>query len=153
LLNEWNYEGKTMIDQKVTLIGTALAVVLVVVFGMFIPLIGGVIALIVAGIVVGYMANQNIKTGAVHGALIGLFTGIIYILVIYVISGFSQKIIGGLIIYSLGSIPVYILLGLGGGIIGSVMKTRQQHVEAILKEDDSEEEVSSEEDEESYKKS
>lgn len=129
---------KIMIDQKVILIGTAMAVVLVIVFGMFIPLVGGVIALIVAGVVVGYLANQNIKTGAVHGALIGLFTGIIYVIMIYAISGFSEKIIGGLIIYSLGSIPVYILLGLGGGIIGSVMKKRQQAVDALL-EDDSEE--------------
>ena len=138
---------KIMIDQKVILIGTAMAVVLVIVFGMFIPLVGGVIALIVAGVVVGYLANQNIKTGAVHGALIGLFTGIIYVIMIYAISGFSEEIIGGLIIYSLGSIPVYILLGLGGGIIGSGMKTRQQYVDEILKEDDSEE-VSSENDDE-----
>jgi hypothetical protein len=135
---------KTMIDQKVILIGTVLAVVLVIVFGMFIPLVGGVIALIVAGVVVGYLANQNIKTGAVHGALIGLFTGIIYVLIIYAISGFSEKIVGGLIIYSLGSIPVYILIGLGGGIIGSVMKTRQQAVDAILADDS--EETSSPED-------
>lgn len=133
-----------MIDQKVILIGTVLAVVLVIVFGMFIPLVGGVIALIVAGVVVGYLANQNIKTGAVHGALIGLFTGIIYVLIIYAISGFSEKIVGGLIIYSLGSIPVYILIGLGGGIIGSVMKTRQQAVDAILADDS--EETSSPED-------
>lgn len=138
-----------MIDQKVTLIGTVLAVVLVVVFGMFIPLIGGVIALIVAGVVVGYLANQNIKTGAVHGALIGLFTGIIYVMIIYAISGFSEKIVGGLIIYSLGSIPVYILIGLGGGIIGSVMKTRQQAVDAILADDS--EETSSPEDSEGEK--
>ena len=135
---------KIMIDQKVILIGTAMAVVLVIVFGMFIPLVGGVIALIVAGVVVGYLANQNIKTGAVHGALIGLFTGIIYVIMIYAISGFSEEIIGGLIIYSLGSIPVYILIGLGGGIIGSVMKTRQQAVDAILADDS--EETSSPED-------
>jgi len=115
-----------MIDQKNILIGTVLAVVLVVVLGMLIPLIGGVIALIVAGIVVGYLVNQSVKMGAMHGALIGLFTGIIYVLIIYAVSGFSQKIIGGLIIYSLGFIPVYILLGLGGGIIGYVLKARQQ---------------------------
>jgi hypothetical protein len=115
-----------MIDQKNTLIGTVLAVVLVIILGMIIPLIGGIIALIVAGIVVGYLVNNSVKTGAVHGALIGLFTGIIYIFLIYAISGFSEKIIGGLIIYSLGSIPVYILLGLGGGILGAVIKARQK---------------------------
>jgi len=138
---------KIMIDQKVILIGTVLAVVLVVVFGMFIPLVGGVIALILAGVVVGYLANQNIKIGAVHGALMGLFTGIIYVLIIYAISGFSEKIVGGLIIYSLGSIPVYILIGLGGGILGSVMKTRQQAVDSLL-EDDSKETSSPEDNDE-----
>lgn len=84
--------------------------------------------------------------GAVHGALVGLFTGIIYVLLIYIISGFSEKIIGGLIIYSLGSIPVYILLGLGGGIIGSVIKARQQSGKT-LDEDESDQD-DDEEDEE-----
>ncbi len=116
-----------MIDQKSILIGTVLAVVLVLVLGMIIPLIGGVIALVLAGILVGYLVNDSFKAGAVNGALVGLFTGIIYILVIYAISGFSEKIIGGLIIFSLGSIPVYILLGLGGGIIGAVIKSRQSN--------------------------
>lgn len=135
-----------MIDQKNILIGTVLAVVLVVVLGMLIPLIGGVIALIVAGIVVGYLVNQSVKMGAIHGALIGLFTGIIYVLIIYAVSGFSQKIIGGLIIYSLGFIPVYVLLGLGGGIIGYVIKARQQS--GKLSEEEIPEETSSEDDNE-----
>lgn len=129
-----------MIDQKSIIIGTVLAVVLVLVLGRFIPLIGGVIALVVAGILVGYLVNNSVKTGAVHGALVGLFTGIIYVLVIYAISGFSEEIVGGLIIYSLGSIPVYILLGLGGGLIGSVIKARQhneEYNEELLDENDS----------------
>ncbi len=128
-----------MIDQKNTLIGTVLAVVLVIVLGMFIPLIGGVIALIIAGILVGYLVNGNVKAGAVHGALVGLFTGIIYILIIYAYTGFSEKIIGGLIIYSLGSIPVYVLLGLGGGIIGSVIKAQQNN--GKLPEEGSDEDI------------
>jgi len=139
-----------MIDQKNILIGTVLAVILVVVFGMFIPLIGGVIALIVAGVVVGYLVNQSVKMGAIHGALVGLFTGVIYILIIYAISGFSQKIIGGLIIYSLGFIPVYILLGLGGGIIGYVIKARQQ--DGKLSEEVSEEKSIEETSEDDNKK-
>ncbi|EKF87050.1 DUF5518 domain-containing protein [Methanobacterium formicicum] len=136
-----------MIDQKNILIGTVLAVVLVVVLGMLIPLIGGVIALIVAGIVVGYLVNQSVKMGAIHGALIGLFTGIIYVIIIYAVSGFSQKIIGGLIIYSLGFIPVYILLGLGGGIIGYVIKARQ-HPETLSEEEIPEEITSKDNDDE-----
>lgn len=119
-----------MIDQKNIIIGTVLAVVLVGILGNLIPLVGGIIAMIAAGIVVGYLVNGNFKIGAVNGALVGLFTGIAYILLIYaflVFTGkFSEKVVGGLIILSLGSIPVYTLLGLGGGIIGSVIKSRQQ---------------------------
>lgn len=134
-----------MIDQKSILIGTVLAVVLVLALGMIIPLIGGVIALVLAGILVGYLANNNFKVGAVNGAIMGLFTGIVYILVIYAVSGFSEKIIGGLIIFSLGSIPVYILLGLGGGIIGAVIKARQSNGQS---EEDADEEIEVDQNEE-----
>ena len=78
--------------------------------------------------------------------MVGLFTGIIYVVLIYAFLGFSEKIIGGLIIYSLGSIPVYILLGLGGGIIGSVIKSQQN--DEILNEGDSDQDNSKKKDEE-----
>lgn len=135
-----------MIDQKNIVVGTVLAVILVVILGNLIPLVGGVIALITSGIVVGYLVNNNVKIGAVNGAMVGLFTGIIYVVLIYAFLGFSEKIIGGLIIYSLGSIPVYILLGLGGGIIGSVIKSQQN--DEILNEGDSDQDNSKKKDEE-----
>ncbi len=120
------YEGKTMIDQKNTIIGVVLAVVLVFILGMVIPFVGGIIALIIAGIVVGYLVNNSLKTGAMHGTLVGFLTGVIYIFVAYAYSGFSREIVGGLIIIYLVLIPVYILLGFGGGIIGAVIKARQK---------------------------
>jgi hypothetical protein len=141
-----------MIDQKNILIGTVLAVILVVVLGMLmpIPVIGGIIsnvlALIIAGIVVGYLVNQSFKMGAIHGSLVGLFTGVIYVIIIYARYGFSTEITGYLIILSLGTIPVYILLGLGGGILGSVIKARQQR--GKLSEEEITEEISSEDDNE-----
>jgi hypothetical protein len=137
-----------MIDQKNILIGTVLAIALVFILGMLIPFIGGILAMIVASIVVGYLVNENLKKGAVNGALVGFFTGVISILIVYAYYGFSKEIMGIILIFYLVLIPIYVLLGLGGGIIGSVMKTRQQHVEEILKEDDSEEEVSSKDDKE-----
>ncbi|NYB52930.1 MAG: DUF5518 domain-containing protein [Methanobacteriaceae archaeon] len=135
-----------MIDQKSILMGTVLAVVLVFVLAMFIPLIGGIIALIIAGIVVGYLVNDSFKIGAIHGSIVGLLTGIIYVILIYARYGFSSEITSILIIFSLWTIPVYILIGLGGGIIGSVIKTRQQR--NVSPEGDSDEEILVEKDQE-----
>lgn len=136
-----------MIDQKSILIGTVLAVALVFILGMLLPFIGGILAIISVSIIVGYLVNGNLKKGAVHGAIVGFFTGVIYIFLIYAYYGFSKDIVGVLIIFYLILIPVYILIGLGGGILGSVMKTRQQAVDAIL-EDDSEETSSPEDNDE-----
>lgn len=128
-------KAKTMIDQKNILIVTALAVVLVFCLGMFIPLIYiGVIVPLLAGILVGYLVNNSFKVGAVHGALVGLFTAIIYVLVVYAYFGFSEKIVVGLIIIYLILIPAFILFGLAGGIIGFVIKASRNRGQ-ILNED------------------
>lgn len=121
------FVGKNMIDKKNTLIGTGLAVVLVIVLGWFIPLIGGVLAIVVAGLVVGYLVNKSLKTGAIHGALVGLFTGIIIILYLYIIALMANapnNLIGGLLILYLPLTGAYVLLGLGGGILGGVLKSK-----------------------------
>lgn len=138
LFSECTTEGLNMIDQKNIIIGTVLALVLVFLFGLVLPFIGGIIAMIVASIVVGYMVNENVKNGAMHGSVVGFLTGVIYILLIYAIYGFSKEIVSVLITLYLLLIPIYVLLGLGGGIIGSVIKTRRNYVK-ISEEPGSEE--------------
>lgn len=139
-----------MIDQKNIAVGTLVAVFLLFILGKLItvPTVGGIIsnvlALILAGIVVGYLVNNSVKIGAIHGALVGLFTGIIYILLIYAVSGFSEKVIGFLIIFSIWTIPLYILLGVGGGILGAVIKLSRQQKKVPKKEVISKEEVTEE---------
>lgn len=127
-----------MIDQKNIIIGTVLALVLVLLLGMVLPLIGGILAMIMASIVVGYLVNENVKNGAMHGAVVGFLTGVIYILLLYVRYGFSKEIVSVLISIYLLLIPIYILLGLGGGILGSVIKTRRYYAE-VSEESGSEE--------------
>ena len=115
-----------MIDQKNTIIGVVLGVALVFILGMLIPFVGYIIALIVASIVVGYLVNNSIKTGAMHGTLVGFLTGVIFILIIYAYHAFSKEVVGGLILIYLILVPIFTLLGFGGGIIGAVIKARQQ---------------------------
>ncbi|BDZ70259.1 DUF5518 domain-containing protein [Methanobacterium petrolearium] len=121
-----------MIDQKNVIIGTIIAVILLFILGKLLTgpaytgIIGSFIALIVAGIVVGYLVNNSVKIGAMNGALAGLLTGVIYIILIYLMSGFSKEVVAFLIIASMWYIPLFILLGVGGGIMGSVIKIYQQ---------------------------
>lgn len=114
-----------MIDQKNIIIGTAAALVLLFVFGIIIPTIGGFLALIIAGIFVGYLVNSDLKNGAMNGALVGLFTGIIIIILVFFRAGGSNSILGGVIILTLGLIGAYVILGLVGGLIGGIIKSKR----------------------------
>jgi Family of unknown function (DUF5518) len=114
-----------MIDQKDIIIGTAVALGLLFVLGIVIPAIGGFIALIIAGIVVGWLVNSDLKNGAMNGALVGLFTGMITIILIFFRAGGSNSLFGGVIILTLGLIGAYVILGLVGGIIGSLITSKR----------------------------
>jgi hypothetical protein len=114
-----------MIDQKNIIIGTAAALVLLFVLGIIIPTIGGFLALIIAGILVGYLVNSDLKNGAMNGAIVGLFTGIIIIILVFFRAGGSHSILGGVIILTLGLIGAYVILGLVGGLIGGIIKSKR----------------------------
>jgi hypothetical protein len=114
-----------MIDQKNIIIGTAAALVLLFVLGIIIPTIGGFLALIIAGILVGYLVNSDLKNGAMNGAIVGLFTGIIIIILVFFRAGGSNSILGGVIILTLGLIGAYVILGLVGGLIGGIIKSKR----------------------------
>lgn len=75
--------------------------VLLFVLGYAIPSFSGFTALILAGILVGYLANQDLKNGAIHGALVGLFTAALTMLILILRTGGSQKIAGLLLILAL----------------------------------------------------
>jgi hypothetical protein len=121
-----------MIDQKSVVLGVIISVVLLYGLGYLFSLIGGpitffssIIALIVGGIIVGYMVNQDLKTGAMHGALVGVFTAVIVVLILFLLTGGSSSVAGALLILALGYLGVFIILGLIGGISGSIISKRR----------------------------
>lgn len=111
-----------MIDQKAVIIGVTVAIVLILGLGYFIPNFSGFVALIIAGIVGGYLANRDLKNGAIHGALVGLLTAAGVMLILIFRTGGSQKIAGLLLILALITIGSYIILAMVGGLAGSMVR-------------------------------
>lgn len=115
-----------IIDQKNVVIGFVVAIFLLIILGYLIPNIGGLLALIIAGIITGYLVNNSIKIGMINGALVGVLSGLGTIALLFFKFGASSKVAGALIILSLGIISSYIILGAVGGMAGSLIKQRMK---------------------------
>jgi hypothetical protein len=120
-------EMKNMIDQKAVIIGFIVSVVLVLALGFFLP-VGQFIAVLAGAMIAGYMANSKnqlkIVESALHGILVGIFTGVVQILVVYVRSGFSDTVASILIVAALVLIGAYIIVGALGGIVGTLINVK-----------------------------
>jgi hypothetical protein len=120
-------EMKNMIDQKAVIIGFIVSVVLVLALGFFLP-VGQFIAVLAGAMIAGYMANSKnqlkIVESALHGILVGIFTGVVQILFVYVRSGFSDTIASILIVAALVLIGAYIIVGALGGIVGTLIHVK-----------------------------
>lgn len=116
-----------MIDQKSVIIGFIVSIILVLGLGYFTAL-GQFIGVLVGAIIAAYLANKKIQLtvveAALHGILVGIFTGIVQILLIFYRSGFSQKVASILIIASLVLIGAYIIIGALGGIVGTLIQVK-----------------------------
>jgi hypothetical protein len=116
-----------MIDQKSVIIGLIVSIVLVVTLGLLSP-IGQLIAVLLGAIVATFLANRKnqlkVVESALHGILVGIFTGVVQILIIYVRSGFSEKVAGILLIAALILIGAYIIIGALGGIVGTLLQLK-----------------------------
>ncbi len=116
-----------MIDQKAVIIGFIVSVVLVLALGFFLP-VGQFIAVLAGAMIAGYMANSKnqlkIVESALHGILVGIFTGVVQILVVYVRSGFSDTVASILIVAALVLIGAYIIVGALGGIVGTLIHVK-----------------------------
>lgn len=116
-----------MIDQKAVIIGFIVSVVLVLALGFFLP-VGQFIAVLAGAMIAGYMANSKnqlkIVESALHGILVGIFTGVVQILVVYVRSGFSDTVASILIVAALVLIGAYIIVGALGGIVGTLINVK-----------------------------
>jgi hypothetical protein len=116
-----------MIDQKSVIIGFIVSIVLTLTLGYLISA-GPFIGVLAGAIVAAYLATQKtqlkVVESALHGILVGIFTGIIQILIIYVRSGFSDRIAGILIIAALILLGAYIIVGALGGIVGTLIQVK-----------------------------
>ena len=74
-----------MIDQKSVIIGFIVSLVLVLALGFIFP-IGQFIAVLIGAMIAGYLANKKtpikVVEAALHGILVGIFTGMVQILVV-----------------------------------------------------------------------
>jgi len=116
-----------MIDQKSVIIGFIVSIALVLSLGLFLSA-GPFIGVLSGALIAGYLANKKnqmkVAESALHGILVGVFTGVVQIMIIYVRSGFSQKVAGVLIIAALVLIGAYIIVGALGGIVGTLIQVK-----------------------------
>ena len=121
-----------MISQKSVLIGTLVSLILLALLSLVLGLLGFYIAVFVGAVITTYLASGNeqlkvIESG-LHGIIVGIFTGVIYILFVYAFSGFS-KIVAGILIYAaLVLIGGFIIIGALGGIIGLLISVKTGHM-------------------------
>lgn len=80
---------------------------------------------LLAAIIVGFMVNENIKTGAVNGAILGAVGGIIinaFFLVMMYLQGYGAYLTSGVLSYLLYFV-IEVILGAVGGILGFYIQT------------------------------
>jgi hypothetical protein len=121
-----------MINQKSVLIGTLISIVLLALLSVVIGLVGFYIAVFIGALVTTYLASGNeqlkVVESGLHGIIVGIFTGVIYVLFVYAYSGFS-KIVAGILIYAaLVLIGGFIIIGALGGIIGLLISVKTGHM-------------------------
>jgi hypothetical protein len=120
-----------MIDWGAVILGFFLSIILGGVFAIIIPIWGGIIGLLLAGMAVGYIVGGDAMNGAVNGALAGVFGAIVLSLLLLIagtlilgIIGFAAATITSVFIL-IGFIGVMIIMGVGGAI-GSIVKNEPE---------------------------
>ncbi|MGB9979903.1 DUF5518 domain-containing protein [Methanobacterium sp.] len=116
-----------MINWKSIIIGFIIAIILSIFLGSVGGAIGFSLSMLIAGIAVGYMVDVNMKNGAIHGTITGVITGII-LTVLSVIVALAYGAGGMLGLSAVAefilSIIIFTVLGLIGGIIGTILTER-----------------------------
>ena len=116
-----------MIDQKSVILGFLVSIILVFLLGYekVLPGIGLLFAVLIGSMVTGYWANKKtqlkVVESALHGILVGIFTGIAQILITYFLSGYSAIVARILIYFALVLIGGYIIIGALGGVVGTLI--------------------------------
>jgi len=121
-----------MINQKSILIGTLISIVLLALLSIVMGLLGFYIAVFIGAMATAYLASgkEQLKVveSGLHGIIVGIFTGVIYVLFVYAYSGFSKVVAGILIYAALVLIGGFIIIGALGGIIGLLISVKTGHM-------------------------
>lgn len=109
-----------MINWKAVVIGFILAIVFTLILNQIIGSWSSYIGIIMAGIIVGYMVNQSLMNGLIHGGLIGILGGIAAIIIILTVGG-GVYLIGTFGLFVMGAVIADVILGAIGGTIGYML--------------------------------
>ncbi len=116
-----------MINWGAVILGFFLSIILGGIFTVIIPIWGGILGLLLAGMAVGYIVGGDAMNGAVNGALAGIFGAIVLSLLLLIagtlilgIIGFAAASITSLFILA-GFVGVMLIMGIGG-FIGALIK-------------------------------
>ena len=116
-----------MVDWGAVILGFILSIILGGIFAVIIPVWGGILGLLLAGMAVGYMVGGDAMNGAINAGLAGVFGAIVLSLLLLIagtlilgIIGFAAATITSLFIF-IGFIGVMLIMALGGAI-GSIVK-------------------------------
>ena len=116
-----------MINWGAVILGFFLSIILGGILALIIPIWGGILGLLLAGMTVGYMVGGDAMNGAVNGALAGIFGAIVLSLLLLIagtlilgIIGFAAASLTSLFILA-GFVGVMLIMAVGG-IIGAIIK-------------------------------
>lgn len=122
-----------MINWGSVILGFFLSIILGGIFAIIVPIWGGILGLLLAGMAVGYMVGGDAMNGAVNGALAGIFGAIVLSLLLLIagtlilgIIGFAAASITSLFILA-GFVGVMLIMAVGG-IIGALIKDEPEVV-------------------------
>ena len=116
-----------MVDWGAVILGFVISIIFGGIFAIIIPVWGGILGLLLAGMVVGYLVGGDAINGAVNAGLAGVFGAIVLSLLLLIagtlilgIIGFAAATITSLFIF-VGFVGVMLIMALGGAI-GSIVK-------------------------------
>lgn len=117
-----------MFKAKTILIGTLITVVLVFIFEIIFGPWGGFLGLFLGGLMSLYLMEVDYKDGIIHGAIMGVLTGVIFdILLILVASlngiSLGLYLVGGGILTLLVALIVYAIITGIGAATGIYLKS------------------------------
>ena len=120
-----------MVDWGAVILGFVISIIFGGIFAIIIPVWGGILGLLLAGMAVGYMVGGDAMNGAVNAGLAGVFGAIVLSLLLLIagtlilgIIGFAAATITSFVIL-IGFVGVMLIMAVGGAI-GSIVKNEPE---------------------------